>query len=107
MPPAKKAAKKAARHPEDKSGKDLRRAFEHTSRVEILQRLLPPGSTDSIATLIACACRELDAGKNDEAADLLRAAEHLSFAALSIPAAQNAPLTSDLKRAIDQQFGEM
>src|SRR5579875_1902510 len=106
MPPAKKAAKKAARHPEDKSGRDLRRAFEHTSRVEILQRLLPPGSTDPIATLIACACRELDAGKNADAADLLRASEHLSFAALAVPDSDGAPLSDDLRRAIDQQFDE-
>lgn len=107
MPPAKKAAKKAVRPAEDKSGKDLRRAYEHTSRVEILRRLLPPGATDPIATLVACACRELDASKEREAADLLRASEHLSFAALALPAAENAPLTPELKAAIDRQFAEI
>jgi hypothetical protein len=99
MPPAKKAAKKAAKSFEEKSGKELRRAYEHTSRVEILQRLLPPGTADAIATLVAYACRELDGKKNREAADLLRASEHLSFAALALPGQANAPLSPELSKS--------
>lgn len=107
MPPAKKAAKKAATDPIGHDGKDLRRAFEHSSRVDILQRLLPPAATGPIATLISLACNQLEPGRNEAAAHLLRASEHLSFASLAPAGADDSPLAPELERAIHKQFQDL
>ncbi len=82
MPP-KKAAKKSAKHHDDEHhhAKDLRRAYEHLGRVEILRQLLN-GSGDDVATLVDLAQREIANGEAKNAADLLRAAEHLGFAGI-------------------------
>ena len=63
MPPPKKAAKKSPphhakkspSHPHDdhKHGKDLRRAHEHLSRVEILQRIGKSGEAIQILAKLA------------------------------------------------------
>lgn len=89
MPPKKAAKKAAAKHadPKHHEAKDLRRAYEHLGRVEILQRALQPASGGDVVPLVALAEQELGKGHRKDAADLLRAAEHFSFAALA-PAEQ-------------------
>ena len=82
--PAKKAAKKAAAtHADSKhhEGKDLRRSYEHLGRVEALQALQPANSKD-IHLLVSFAENEMSKGQRKDAAELLRAAEHFSFAVL-------------------------
>jgi len=107
MPP-KKAAKKSAKHHDDQHhhSKDLRRAYEHLGRVEILRQTLS-GAGDEIAVLVKLAQEEVanDAPKN--AADLLRAAEHLSFAAILNRGAGEAEPFPDLAVAIRGELGRL
>jgi hypothetical protein len=85
MPP-KKAAKKIASkvamkvpHP----SRDLRRAYEHLGRIEILEGALVGSPYVDVSSLANLAEQQLASGHAKNAADLLRAAEHLSFAALA------------------------
>ena len=106
MPPPKKAAKKAAaKHadPKHHETKDLRRAYEHLGRVEILQRASGQNDKD-VTTLAALAQKELKAGHAKDAADLLRAAEHLSFAALGATASKATGLSPKLEEGIKNEF---
>lgn len=108
MPPAKKAAKKRAHHTphSPNQGKELRRAFEHTGRVDILRRSLSPSGAEAISALVAMASEELASDRHHEAAELLRASEHLSFAALAA-APVDAQLAPELQRALEVQFEEL
>lgn len=83
--PKKAPAKSAPKHDE---GKDLRRAREHQSRVEALHSAVGKDAAD-IDTLTKLAEQELSGAHYKDAADLFRAAEHLSFGFLvsSKPAA--------------------
>ena len=93
MPPPKKAAKKApkkaakktAGHHHDKhhQANDLRRAYEHMGRVAVLRQTSKSSATDAVAELTASAQRAIKDGHSKDAADLLRASEHLSFAVLA------------------------
>lgn len=85
MPPPKKAAAKHANRPDPL--KEERRAYEHLGRVEALRAHLDKGAVKEISSLVDLAQKELEAGHPKDAADLLRAAEHLSFGALSAPKA--------------------
>src|SRR5579875_500295 len=111
MPPmkkaAKKAVKKAAKHRPGKPGEDLRRAYEHTGRVAILESLLPSGAKEHIGGLVALGYAHLQAERNRDAAELLRAAEHLGFAALASSAPETVPVTPELQQAIDEQFEQL
>lgn len=83
MPP-KKAAKKAAtktahRHPSH----DLRRAYEYLGRVDILEGALAGVHFRHVSALAKLAEKQVSAGQKRDAADLLRAAEHICFAALA------------------------
>ena len=111
MPPrkaAKKAAKKTARHPaHPHSAHHIRRAYEHLGRIEVLEGALAGSSFRDVTALAALAQQQLLAGHAREAADLLRAAEHLSFAALAphdIARAANTRVSPDLKAAIAAEF---
>ncbi len=106
MPPPKKAAKKvAAKHAHhDDAGKDMRRAYEHLGRVGILHSLLEKAATRDIADLTRLAEQELASGHMKDAADLLRAAEHLSFGALNGPHGEK-KVDVKLVDAITQEFG--
>lgn len=86
MSAPKKAPAKAA--PKHDDGKDLRRAHEHQSRVEALRSAVGKHTTD-IDTLTKLGEQELSDSHYKDAADLFRAAEHLSFGFLvsSKPAA--------------------
>lgn len=105
MPP-KKAAKKSVKHhdPKRHEAKDLRRAYEHLGRVEILQLALRQTHVKHVTTLAALAEQELQSGHIKDAADLLRAAEHLSFAALAGDNAKVAEVSKDLENAIAEEF---
>lgn len=112
MPPPKKAAKKAAKkhaphYEAHHHGKDLRRAYEHLGRVEILRRCQPSLTGGPLQTLAALAQRELAAGHLKDAADLLRGAEHLIFAALAEDAVKSPKPSPQLAEAIEEQFHEL
>ena len=106
MPPPKKAAKKiAAKHAHhDDAGKDMRRAYEHLGRVEILHSLLEKAVKKDVADLTMLAEQELALGHMKDAADLLRAAEHLSFGALNSSEAEK-NVDAKLVDAITREFG--
>jgi len=112
MPPPKKPAKKAAKktakhHPGHRQASDLRRAYEHMSRVEILQRSLKPSDAKVVTTLATLAREQLEAGNNQQAADLLRAAEHLSIAALTDQVSKKVRLSDELVQSITEHFNEL
>jgi len=108
MPPPKKAAKKATKHPPGhRQTNDLRRAHEHMSRVEILQRSLKPSEAKVVTTLATLAREQLEAGNNQQAADLLRGAEHLSIAALTDQVSKKVRLSGELVQSITEHFNEL
>lgn len=114
MPPKKTAAKKAASKTpaskklvstssfHDDAGKDLRRAYEHLGRVSALHGALDEAK-EPIARLTHLAEQQLAAKQAKYAADLLRAAEHLSFAHLA-PGTPEAKPGPALLSAIKEEF---
>ena len=110
MPPPKKAGKKAAKkapkkgpkHHDHHHGKDLRRAYEHLGRVEILRGSLK--AADEIHLLATEAQVRLKAGQTKDGADLLRAAEHLAFAQLAKTGRAAEQISAQLKEAVTEQF---
>jgi hypothetical protein len=101
MPPKKAAKPHDEKHHE---AKDLRRAYEHRGRVEILQRVLQPIPAEEVSILAALAQQELQNGLKKDAADLLRGAEHLSFAALAGESVKRSQVSKDLEQAIIAEF---
>ncbi len=90
---AKKSAKKAVKKtPGSRLGQDTRRCYEHFGRVSTLLRLLPEKET--VSRLVALGQELLRVGSTKEAADALRAAEHLSFGSLALQ--RRADQVSDL-----------
>jgi len=107
MPPKKAAKKHAGPHDEKKhQAKDLRRAYEHLGRVQTLQRLLKDGGED-VALLVALAQEESAGGKAKDVADLLRAAEHLGFAALADAQESAARLSESVEAALKEEFDHL
>lgn len=113
MPPLKKAAKKAAKktasHHHDKHhrAKDLRRAYEHMGRVAVLGQNSKSSAKDVITELTALAQQAIKNGHSKDAADLLRAAEHLSFAVLIGEVSGVVHVSAELKESIMEQFDEL
>lgn len=112
MPPPKKAPKKAAKkaarnHPDHHQASDLRRAYEHMSRVEILLKSLSPSNAKAVTALAVLARQQLESGSNQEAADLLRGLEHLSFAALADEDSKKVLLSDELVQSITEHFYEL
>jgi len=104
MPPSKKAAKKAAAksaHKHDE-GKDLRRAHEHRGRIEALRPSLGKNAGD-VDTLIELAEQVLAGSHFKDAADLLRAAEHLSFGYLA-SSKPDKTLHGALLESVEEEF---
>lgn len=105
--PAKKAAKQAAaKHADSKQHerKDLRRAYEHLGRVEALQSSVTGEFSKNVHTLVALAEKELGSGHRKDAAELLRAAEHLSFAALASKGARSSSkVSAELKEEVIEE----
>jgi hypothetical protein len=101
----KKAAKKGAKHGKDGHDKDIRRAYEHLGRLEVLQGSLSTSVISQIQTLSDLARISLLQGENRSSADLLRACEHLAFASL---AANGKEAVNDvLMSAIREQYEKL
>ncbi len=86
---AKKIAKKAAKKsPGQTLGQNTRRCYEHFGRVSALLPLLQgmDHERDTVVRTVSLAQDLLGDGRVKEAADLLRAAEHLSFGSLAMAA---------------------
>jgi hypothetical protein len=112
MPPPKKAAKKAVKkaakhHSDHRQVNDLRRAYEHMSRVEILRKSLKLSDAKTVTALATVARQLLESGSNQEAADLLRGSEHLSFAALADEDSKKVQLSDVLVQSITEHFDEL
>ena len=103
MPP-KKAAKKAPGHDPNKAGKDTRRAYEHLGRVQVLLSLQDAATAERVQQLLPLAQGALHAGQPKQAADLLRAAEHLSFGSLRLADAPDETLSRELAAAIHDEI---
>ena len=105
MPPtkaAKKAAKKAAgQHDPHKAVKDARRTFEHLGRVQALSSLTS-SEGEALNLLMTTADAAYQAQHYKESADLLRAAEHLSFAAVHAGAVEM--VAAELKKGLKEEF---
>jgi hypothetical protein len=108
MPPPKKAAKKAASHHDDKhhQANDLRRAYEHMGRVAVLQPT-SKSSKNGVAELTTLAQRAIKDGHSKDAADLLRASEHLSFAVRADDVSGVVSISAELKKSITEHFDEL
>ena len=104
MPPkkaAKKVAKKApGQHDPHKAAKDARRTFEHLGRVQALSSLTSSES-ESLSLLMKTADGAYQTQQYKESADILRAAEHLSFAALHVEATET--VAAELKKVIQEE----
>jgi hypothetical protein len=103
---AKKVAKKAAKHadPKHKEAKDLRRAYEHLGRIESLQRAGFATAETDVATLVSLAQQQLKDGHANNAADLLRAAEHLSFASLAAEHTKQTKVSGLVKDVLEEEY---
>ena len=113
--PGKKHPKKHEKDHEEKhdgksAAKHLRRAFEHLGRVEALQGL---AQVKAASTLVQLAQASIDHQEARPAADLLRAAEHLSFAAIAAESPATAgsttapALSPELEEAIRREFRKL
>jgi hypothetical protein len=85
---------------------DLRRAYEYFARIDILEGALSGPSFCDVSTLVALALNQLAAGRDREACDLLRTAEHISFAAQAPAgyASSAIRMFEELRQAIDAEF---
>jgi hypothetical protein len=106
---AKKAAKKTACHHRDKhhQANDLRRAYELMGRVAVPRQSSKSPPTDAVAELTALAQPAIEDGHTEDAADLLRASEHLSFAVLAGEVSGIVRVSAELKESITDQFDEL
>jgi hypothetical protein len=77
------------------------------SRFEILQRSLKPSDVNVVITLATLTREQLEAGNNQQAADLLRAAEHLCIAALTSQVSKKVQLSGELVQSITEHFNEV
>jgi hypothetical protein len=105
----KKAAKRAASKADRGPKQDLRRAYEHLGRVDILEGALAGAHFVQVSALATLAQQHLALGHAQDAAELLRAAEHICFAALAPEERPGAvPLVSaELKAAIAAELSDL
>jgi len=101
---AKKGAKKTAGHHHDN---ELRRAYEHMGRIAVLRQTSKPSPTDAVSVLTKLAQQAIKDGYSKDAADLLRASEHLSFAVLAGEVSGIVSVSAELKESITEQFDEL
>jgi hypothetical protein len=101
---AKKVAKKAAKkHAGHHVAEDLRRAYEHLGRIDVLQGGLPSPMAAQIGDLTELARTALHQGDAASGANLLRACEHLAFGSLA-SAGKEGRIGDDLQLAIDSMY---
>lgn len=109
MKAVKRAARKAASHDHGKrhQANELRRAYEHMGRIAVLRQSSKLSATDGVAELTALAQQAVRDGHSKDAADLLRASEHLSFAVLAGGVSGGVRVSAELKESITEQFDEL
>lgn len=111
MPQSKKAVRKVARKPAARhhhNVHDLRRAFEHLGRVEALRATgLSAMSLGAVDVIVMLAAQAWQSGHAQEAADLLRAAEHIGFGGKLYESAVYADLPPALHEAVEAYYREM
>jgi hypothetical protein len=101
--------KKAAPHDHDRhhQANDLRRrTCEPKGRIEVLRKSLKSSIAEAFAELTMLAQREIEGGKNKDAADFLRASEHLSFAVIAGETLTGGRISSEHERSITEHFDE-
>jgi len=103
MPPIK-ASKTPARKHAHISSDDLRTAYECLARVEILEGSLAGATFVDVTALTNLARQQLAAERSRNAAGLLRAAEHICFAALAPEQTTDALVPAGLKASIATEF---
>lgn len=115
MPPPQKTAKHAAKKTAKKAAKksaaqhatnDIRRIYEHLGRLEALQDGLPDRVVTQVRRLTDIAQQAMHGSDARSAADLLRAAEHLSFAALATQEAETI-INEALLSALTSEFDHL
>ena len=104
MPPSKHAAKHAPMHD---AAKDLRRAYEHLGRLEAIAQQVHGSSSERIMCLVDLAKTYLTADMPKHAADLLRAAEHLSFSALPSFMEPETTIAPELANTLTEEFEKL
>lgn len=105
--PAKRAAERAAKQAAEKlvdPANHTRLAYERLGRIEILEGALAGSPFVDVAALAGLAQQQLGSGKARNAAELLRAAEHLCFANLAPAHVTDSLIEADLKQAITAEF---
>jgi hypothetical protein len=105
--PAKRAADKAVKRTASKlvhEATDLRIAYEHLGRIEILEGALAGSPFVDVSALASLGQQQLGSARARNAADLLRAAEHLCFASLAPAHVTDSLMNGDLKQAITSEF---
>ncbi len=102
---AKKVAKKAAKKATGplKRAQDTRRCYEHFGRVKALLPMVTQ-DPETVVKTIFLAKEVLQAGNAKEAADALRAAEHLAFGRLALGADEDASLSDGLAEALGEEY---
>jgi hypothetical protein len=85
---------------------DLLRSYEHFGRIDILEGGLAGSPFVDVNALANLAQQQLDTGYSTNAATLLRAAEHISFAALAPkgPADLSSRIPDELKAVVDAEL---
>ena len=83
MPTKNTTSKSTAKFAHDPASSDVLRAYEQLGRIDILEGGLAGPSFVDVSVLANLAQQQLDSGPAGNAAILLRAAEHISFAALA------------------------
>ena len=86
------------------SANELRRAYEYLGRIEILEGALAGSPFVDVTCLGNLAQQQLGVGHPRNAADLLRSAEHLCFAALAPAHVTDSLVNPELKHAITVEF---
>lgn len=105
--PTRRAADNAASNPAKTQvypANELRHAYECLGRIEILEGALAGSPFVDVTALANLAQQQLGAGYPGNAADLLRSAEHLCFAALAPAHVNDSLVNPELKRAITVEF---
>lgn len=97
MAPKKAAKKTPAKKAQHSPSHDARRAFEHMGRVQAIAPLTE-AEGKAITQLVSAADAAFQAREYKAAADLLRAAEHVSFATLQKNASET--IAPDLVSAV-------
>jgi hypothetical protein len=103
----RQAKKPPSKSPNHRAGLHLLRAYQHLGRIEIIEGALTGKPFCDVSTLSALAQQEFTAGRTRHSADLLRAAEHLNFAALAPSNAATGLISPELKASISAEFDHL